>query len=310
MEPNQLKPKTSARDFFINLGAVVALGMVVGHLINLLFTIINKAYPIVGNSYGYYSSSYSISWPVATLIIFFPIYILLMWLLERSYKSEPEKRNVGIRKWLTYITLFVAGLSIAGDLVTVIYYFIDGRDLTAGFISKALSILVIALAIFFYYIRDVMGKLNAMSRKVWVIAATVVILGVIIWGFSVIGSPRTQRLYKYDEQKVADLSSMTYNIENYYRTKSALPATLSDVAKQQQYPLPRDEQFDKEYEYTKTGDKTYQLCADFNKASQDEAAYSRAPNYQNPWLHPAGHHCFSQTVTIDTPLYGKPMPVR
>ena len=79
MEPNQ-KPKASAKDFFLNLGAIVALGTVVGYFIDLLFTIIDKAYPVI-NSYTYYGS-YSISWPVATLIIFFSLYVLLMCLLE------------------------------------------------------------------------------------------------------------------------------------------------------------------------------------------------------------------------------------
>jgi hypothetical protein len=101
MEPNQIQnqvsSKTSAKDFFINLGAIVALAFFVGNLINLLFTIINKAFPLT-TGFNYNGSS-SISFPVAALIIFFPVYILLMWLLEKDYVLEPEKRNVGIRKW-------------------------------------------------------------------------------------------------------------------------------------------------------------------------------------------------------------------
>ena len=195
----ETQTKTSAKDFFINLGAIVALGFFVGNLISLLFTIINKAYPLT-TGYNYYGSS-SISFPVAALIIIFPVYILLMWFLERGYISEPEKRSVGIRKWLTYITLFISGFALAGDLVTVLYYFIDGRDITAGFLLKVLSVLVISLSIFFYYISDVTGKSNGKSRKIWVAVSAIVIILCIVWGFSVLGSPRTQQLLKYDEQK-------------------------------------------------------------------------------------------------------------
>ena len=192
----ETQTKTSAKDFFINLGAIVALGVFVGNLISLLFTVINKAYPTTTSySYSYYGS-YSISWPVASLIIVFPIYILLMWLMEREYTKEPEKRYVGIRKWLTYITLFLAGFATTGDLITVLYYFIDGQEMTTGFIMKVLSVLVVALAVFFYYISDIMGKLNVMSRKVWTLVSLLIIAGVIVWGFSVLGSPRTQQLLK------------------------------------------------------------------------------------------------------------------
>ena len=81
-------------------------------LVDLLFTVINKAYPQISNGYDY-TVSQSISWPVAILIVFFPIFILLMWLLEKEYKKFPEKQNTGVHRWLTYITLFISGLVIA-----------------------------------------------------------------------------------------------------------------------------------------------------------------------------------------------------
>src|ERR1035437_1313586 len=185
MDPQ--KSKTSAKDFFLNLGAIVALYTTVVSLLNLLFTVINTAYPQITNYY--YNSSSSISMPVATLIIFFPIYILLMWLLERSYAVEPEKKNLSVRRWLTYITLFIAGLTLAGDLVTMLYYFIDGQELTTGFMLKVLSVLVVILAVFLYYISDIREKLTTNSRKVWGALSVVFILACITWGFLFLGSP-------------------------------------------------------------------------------------------------------------------------
>ena len=295
MEQNQ-KPKTSAKDFFLNLGAIISLFTIAGYLVNLLFTVINKAYPLT-TGYNYYGSS-SISWPVATLIIFFPIYILLMWLLEQGYSVEPERRNTGVRKWLTYLTLFLAGLSIAGDLVTVIYYFIDGQDITTGFILKVLSVLVVALTIFFYYISDVLGKLTSMSRKVWVGVAIFIILVSIAWGFSVLGSPRTQQLLKYDEQKVMTLTNMKNDIDNYYFEKKILPDAISELPNGNYYLTGNDPQTQKPYEYKKTSATTYSLCADFNKPSP--------PIYSDRgvvlklgvelWIHPAGYHCFNEII--------------
>ena len=311
--PSTNSGRASAKDFFINLGAIVALYTVVISLLNLLFTVINNAYPQITNGYNYYGSQ-SISMPVATLIIFFPIFILLMWLMERSYVVEPEKKNLGIRRWLTYITLFVAGLTLAGDLVTVLYYFIDGQELTTGFLLKILSVFVVILIVFLYYISDIRNKLTPMSRKIWFGISLVVILSSIIWGFSVLGSPRTQQLLKYDQQRVNDLQNINGQIQNYYATNGTLPNTIEEMSNGNYYITQKvDQQTGKPYEYYKAGDdKGYKLCADFNKASDDKnastpAIYSYPYDGITTWAHPAGQYCFKQTINPN--LYSKPMSV-
>ena len=82
MEPNNTistTQKSNAKDFILNLGAIIALFTIVWNVINLLFTAINKAFPQIGTIHSYLIQSYSISFPVATLIIFFPIFVFLMW---------------------------------------------------------------------------------------------------------------------------------------------------------------------------------------------------------------------------------------
>jgi hypothetical protein len=234
-----------------------------------------------------------------------------MWLLEKGYRAEPEKRSVGIRKWLTYITLFVSGFALAGDLVTVLYYFIDGRDITTGFILKVLVVLVISLSIFFYYIYDVMGKSSGKFRKIWVIVSAIVILLCIVWGFSVLGSPRTQQLLKYDEQKVNDLQNIEGSVQNFYSLKGVLPKDLTELSTQQNYYInTTDSQTEKPYEYQKTSEITYNLCAEFNKESEDNTDLTRHADYylgSFSWKHSAGQYCFSETVNPNT--YSKPVPM-
>ena len=299
---------SGAKDFFINLGAIVALYTSVVSLINLLFTIINTAYPQITNGYDYFGST-SISWPVATLIIFFPIFILLMWLLEKDYRVNPEKQSSGIHRWLTYITLFLAGVTIAVDLITVLYYFIDGQELTTGFLLKVLALLVVATGIFSYYLSDVLGKLTAKSRNIYRVIAFVIILGSIVWGFSVLGSPAAQRLYKYDEQKVNDLMSINNEINNYYSLNGALPKTLSEISPNYYVPT-IDSQSQKPYEYELTGGLKYNLCAEFNKASIEKDNTVSIPQYPYgaTWRHEAGRYCFPQTINPN--IYSKPIPVR
>lgn len=303
---------SGAKDFFINLGAIVALYTCIVSLINLLFVIINTAYPQINYGYNYLGSQ-SISWPVATLVIFFPIFILLMWLMEKGYRAEPERQNAGIHRWLTYITLFLSGLTMAIDLIMVLYYFLDGQELTTGFLLKILVVLVVAVCVFMYYISDVRGKLTRKSRMVWRIIAGVLVLGSIVWGFAVLGSPATQRLYKYDEQKVNDLMSINNEVANYYSTKGKLPNSLTDISSQY-YIVAVDSQTEKPYEYAKTGNTTYDLCAEFNKESNVTDSQIKPVLYGSiTWTHSAGKYCFSQNINPNiyyksSPL--EPVPVR
>jgi hypothetical protein len=242
-----------------------------------------------------------------------------MWLLERGYVIEPEKKNLGIRKWLTYITLFVAGLTLAGDLVTVLYYFIDGQELTPGFLLKILSVFVVILIVFLYYISDIRNKLNSKYRKIWLGISLVIILGSVVWGFSVLGSPRTQQLLKYDEQRVNDLQIINSDIQDYYRSLNALPAVLENLdgaplnGSPRYGPLPVDPQTKQRYEYSNTSNEnrtTYELCAIFNKASQGAAQsniYLSPAGYES-WTHSAGHYCFTETVTPNPIYKGVPTP--
>ena len=77
----------TAKDFFMQLGAIVTFYASAIALITLLFEVINFAYPKVTNYYQYYSPS--ISFQVATLIVAFPLFLLLSWLLQKSYASQP-----------------------------------------------------------------------------------------------------------------------------------------------------------------------------------------------------------------------------
>ncbi len=306
MEPNQ-KLKTSAKDFFLNLGAFVALYVVVVYVLQLLFTVIDAAYPLITSGYNY-SGSQSISWPVATLIIFFPIFIFLQWFLAREFTREPERKNVSVRKWLTYITLFLSGLTLAIDLVTVLYSFIDGQELTTGFLLKVLMVFIVALSVFLYYIADVRGKLTNTSRMVWRVVALVIVLGSIVWGFAVLGSPRTQQLLKYDEQKVSDLQNINSDIQSYYQQKNVLPLEIIDLVQNSSYmTVPAvDAQTNQPYEYIKMSDTSYELCAVFNKASDINNTMVAQYSYGQTWNHPAGRYCFLETLT--PPQYPAPKP--
>jgi len=301
------QPRSHAKDVFLNLASMITLYSAAAALLNLLFTVINKAFPqITPYYYGYYSTS-SISFPVATLIIVFPLYILFMWLIERDLAGSLEARGSGIRKWLIYITLFISGGLVVGDLVAVVYKFIDGQELTLGFLLKVLSILVVAGVVFWYYITDIRNRLTPSLRKVSAIVATIFVIAAIVVGFMVIGSPRDQRLVKYDEQKGIDLQAINQNIISYYDMKGILPVSLNELSNSGNYIMvPVDPQTNEQYEYRiiDANNKAYELCANFNTDTMQTVKGMPVTRpdggYLNTWNHPAGQYCFSQTIPLSS----------
>ena len=91
---------------------------------------------------------------LATLIVVFPVYIWVSWFLNKDYAKNPEKRDLRIRKWLIYFTLFVAAIVIVVDLVQLVRQFLEG-ELTIRFLLKILTVGFVAGSIFEYYLTDI-----------------------------------------------------------------------------------------------------------------------------------------------------------
>ncbi len=293
--------KSNAKDFFLQLGAVITLYWATGQVLSLLLTVINKAFPKV-NEYSNFGYSGSISFPVASLIVVFPLYVFLNYFIEKECLVNPEKRELSVRKWLTYITLFLSAGTLAGSLIYVIYLFLDGQDITTAFLLKALAWSVVSGMIFGYYIEDIRGKHTNQSRKVWTGVATLLVIGSILFGFMVIGSPRTQRLQRYDNQKVSDIQLIQNRISDHWSEKRVLPATLADLSNTYSYAsVPRDSQTNTDYVYTIKSGTTYELCAVFNRDSDPNSNTNRySYDNLNLWTYKKGNYCFEKTIDVNT----------
>ncbi len=148
------RPYLSAREAFMYLVLFLGLYISAFSLGTLLFQFTNLAFPdaidIVYSSEG---PIQAIRNATASLIITFPVFLLMSWLLSRSQATHAEKRGSKIRKWLTYITLFVAAAIVITDLIVLLQGVLAG-ELTLRFILKVLTVLVISGTIFGYYLWD------------------------------------------------------------------------------------------------------------------------------------------------------------
>lgn len=314
------KPKSSPKDVFMHLLMIAMLYVATFSFISLWFDYINFLFP---DPLNYYSQGIldSVLWATATLIVVFPVYILLSWLLGKEMVLEPEKRELRVRKWLVYITLFIAAIAIIVDVVRLVYNFLSG-EFTLPFFLKIFIVLLVAALVFGYYLWDVKRKAGVPTTipktLAWIIS--VVVLGSIIGGFLLVGSPAHQRDVRFDNQRVGDLQNIQSQVLSYWQQKNVLPAKLSDLQDSMSgFVLPKDPETGIVYEYRVKDPLAFELCATFKTASvgtDTNGRYAKpmpvgysGDRYSQNWTHSAGQACFSRTIDPELYKINKPIPV-
>lgn len=303
--------RTTPKDFFLWAGAMLALYIGVFNYIALLWDYINFAYPDPLQVYPVNPYDSGISWEMASLIVLTPLFLVLMYLIHRDIAKDHTRRQLWVRRWALYLTVFVAAATIAVDLIYVLYAFLNGSDLTTRFLLKALVVLLVAAIGFMHFSADLWNyweKYPVRNRYVaWGTGALVALS--IVAGFFIVGTPQQARLYRFDAQKVSDLATIQNEVLNYWTKTGKLPQSLmilndplSGVS------IPNDPQGGA-YEYEIVSAYTFNLCATFNADSRgahvSDASVPMVPKayggLDENWQHGAGHECFLRT--IDPALY-------
>ncbi|MCF8383695.1 MAG: DUF5671 domain-containing protein [Chlorobium sp.] len=146
------KPYLSAREAFFYLLLFATLYISAFNFGNLLFVFIEHAFPDPAlEEITVNWNSQRIRSAISALIVAFPVFLYLSGKINRELLSSPAGRASAIRRWLTYITLFIASGIIIGDLIAILYNFLGG-ELTTRFILKSLTIGILAGTLFFHYI--------------------------------------------------------------------------------------------------------------------------------------------------------------
>ena len=150
----QPKPYLSASEVFINLIMFAALYITTLNLGSMIFEFINRIFPDAAYLYqwGYFTAN--IRWNVSSLIVAFPLFLYSYHLINKAISLDPSRRNSRPRKWLTFLTLFIAALILMCDVIYLIYNFLGG-ELTIRFVLKAGTIAVLAGSIFIHFFTDV-----------------------------------------------------------------------------------------------------------------------------------------------------------
>ena len=295
-----------ARDAFLQLSAFAALYASAIATVSLLFDYVNRMRPDPALGEGARSEAWalqSVRWSLATLLVAFPVFIAQSRFLLREMAVEPEKSWSGVRRWLTYSTLFVASVALASDVVTLVFYFLEG-ELSIRFLLKVAIVCLVSGMAFAYYLTAVRMPVRVLAgsgiHRRFGIAASVLAAVTLAWGVAVVGSPGGERMRKLDERRVQDLRAIESSLDRLclgpqkvrkegppHELVSPLPATLAALAASatDRRPSIVDPVSGAAYEYRITGPSTFELCATFDRA-RDEDDEPR-------WNHPAGSHCFA-----------------
>jgi len=144
----------AAKDAFLYLLAFATLATWTIELGSLLFTLIDRWIPDPVTQSPYYYGQYqdyAVASSMASIIVAFPIYLVVMRLIVRDLEQHPEKSDSGVRKWLGYIALLIAAGVIIGDLITFLTFLLRG-ELTSRFVTKVATVLIISGGVFWYYL--------------------------------------------------------------------------------------------------------------------------------------------------------------
>jgi hypothetical protein len=142
----------SARDAFLHLLAFTALYAWAISLICLCFTYIDLKLPDPATrepTYAVEAALAGIRVFLSTIIVSFPLFLLVWWRLLSEVRRNPELAKSGVRRWLSFLSLFVGAVTIMGDVITVVYYLVEG-DLTVRFLLKVAALFVVTGGIFIY----------------------------------------------------------------------------------------------------------------------------------------------------------------
>ncbi|MFZ5806869.1 MAG: DUF5671 domain-containing protein [Verrucomicrobiota bacterium] len=302
------KASVSPREAFLYLLLFSSLFLWIFSLGSLYFDFINVLLPLSNESADYFT--YSLRYGVAMLVIAFPVYLFTENVIQKDLVRNPARGIAPVRRWLTYLTLFVATLTLVGDAVALIVRFLEG-EITLRFFLKVAVIAGLASGVFAYLFRTLAS--TEVSREVTSIPVlkhtkkllTMIVIIVCVTSIYITGGPLQARLVSQDNQRENDVRDIYYRVQNYYTREEKLPETLADcdINPSSFIQNKKDPITGAPYSYQKVDDSKFQISAKFNLKSKESSSRGKnlywRPQDRDFWNHDAGWHTF--TIDLGQP---------
>lgn len=297
---------SSPRDAFLHLVALVSLYNAAFAVGSVLFVLIARWLPLPLDRE--FAGKITLRWAAATLVVALPILLAVSRTIGRDMARNPIARLTPIYRFLAYLTLLITALVMAGDLVCVVIWFLQG-DATLRFLLRALVVLGIAGGVYLWYASDLRREESLtgtagrtlpppppwrgwLARAGLATAAACLVLALVF-----VGNPLETRRLRLDENRVDDLRAIQRAVESFHARHGELPPTLDALRSDPGTFVGdlADPVTGTAYGYRPTGERSYELSAVFDRATPAESE-------QPPWdrdgffTHGSGEHAFSITV--------------
>ncbi|RMH47082.1 MAG: hypothetical protein D6688_03905 [Alphaproteobacteria bacterium] len=210
-------------------------------------------------------------WSISMLVVFFPVFLVLhLWIAGRAAADPTHRLSLAARRF-AYVALFLAAVAILVVLAVTIYTFLSG-EVTERFMLKALTVAIVAGVVFMYF----QQSLRSEASRRWpspVIALSVMVVLVVGVDWWITDSPHSRQILKRDETRLHDLSALAPFVRcvaqrNNNRLPEKLPIRPEDAPGCGAQDLRFSDPYTgKPYLYEKIDDRTFRLCADFERVT-------------------------------------------
>jgi len=317
------KPQNNnAKNFALHLASLIALYLSISFLLLIFFSVINIIFPDTTDRYWQledYQSSLRLG--VAMTVVFFPFYLWTMKVISKNKNYADDNTFFdNITKWLVYLSLTIAGISLLIDIVIIIVKWLDG-ELQARVLFKTLSFLIVVGPAFYFYKKLTDDTPVSKSFfKNFLFWSVLLAVSSLILAFKHLESPHDVRERKIDKQQINDLQTINTAIESYFYEQHKLPESLETLKTSPLYNIPSAPEGREPYRYELT-DKGFKLCATFAFDSifkkngnydpvipkplplhiETSQTYPFIVDTQNWEYYEAGETCFESEVVKPTP---------
>ena len=297
------------KEAFQYLLVIVLLTMITVSFGALSFDLINVYFPdIAGNACSYDGCTGSINGSLAVLIIAFPVFVKLWQIIQRDIAEDKEKANLRVRTVLLYLAIFISGIVLIADLITLVSGWLNG-SLTLQFILKVIVVMVVAGMTFSYFRNELKQSSGSTRRLIGWTSIVLAVLAVVIGVWT--SAPWEACERKIDQTRINDLQTIQSQIVSiFWTSKARLPMSLGELTDSiSGFTAPRDPETNLPYEYKLTGARSFSLCAVFTTETKGPSKNTRAIpigisspmdiTYSDTWPHGAGKSCFERTIDPD-----------
>jgi hypothetical protein len=221
-------------------------------------------------------------------------------------EKDPGLGISPIRRWLTYLTLFVAVAVLLTDLIFLVLRLLEG-DLTSRFLLKVVITGSLSGGVILHYLKELrLGESDKQLVPSFLSAAQLKGLLIGLIGISVAGAiyvsggPVKARYLAQDQQRVKDLRSIYYDVDQFYQSEGRLPTELDELDKSPATFIDNKKDLitGTPYGYAVIDANTIRLSSDFHlpspkrESSQGSRSYYKASD-DSFWNHGAGTHSFT-----------------